>query len=358
MNYEIKLKIMQGEQDHFKRIIALLGFPIRHTMQSCSVNLDVGTKIHGPILNRELSKCKYYYRESKKILHFTSLKALNSMINEKSIRMYNLHNSSDKEEYTFIGNTIRPVYLHQGYDDNFINEKIDYLKDNFFILSTTSEPELENPKFWKEYGDNGKGVVIEFEILSDPISWDGFHFSKVFYGKPDNWTIFLEHTLKICEQNPRNRYDFSFDMLFCLHKSPQQTYIDEKEIRILAQRPEMNGFVFDALVIDDVGKDGLTPVKFLKLPLFAEEGYKLSFCNQIRQLNSSIQHGFTFFEDDFANYFDRSPKIKISNVYVCQNFPLTGEKYVEFADSFSDFVYNKLGYSFEIKRIKFELACH
>ena len=355
MNNEIKLKIMQGEQDHFKRIIALLGFPIRHTMQSCSVNLDVGTKIHGPILNRELSKSKYYYRESKKILHFTSLKALYSMINEKSIRMYNLHNSSEKEEYTFIGNSIRPVYLHQGYDENFINEKIDDLKDKFFILSTTSEPELENPKFWKEYGDNGNGVVIEFEILSDPISWDGFHFSPVFYGKPDNWTIFLEQTLEICEQNPRNRYDFSFDMLFSLHKSPQQTYIDEKEIRILAQIPEMNGFVFDTLVIDDVGKDGLTPVKFLKLPLFAEERYKLSFCDQIRQLNGSIQYGFNFKEAEFADYFNRSPKIKISNVYVCQNFPLTGERFDRFVNCFSELVCDKLGYSFNIKRIDLTL---
>jgi len=51
------------------------------------------------------------------------------------------------------------------------------------------------------------------------------------------------------------------------------------------------------------------------------------------------------------NYLNRSPKIKISNVYVCKDFPLSGNIYDEFVRSFSDLVYDKLGYSMEIKMI-------
>lgn len=351
MTDTLKLSGMQNEEDNFERIIKLLEFPIGHTMQSCSVNNDIGTYVHGPTLNRELSASKYYYRKSKKVLHFTSLKAAYSMINEKSLRLYNLHNSADTDEYTFIGNPIRPFYHRQGYNEIFINAKIDDLKDTFFILSTTSVDELENSKFWKEYGDNGKGVAIEFEILNDPIDWDGFHFSPVFYGESDNWGCFLEQMTQTCEQNPRNRYDFSFDMLYCLHKSALQTYIDEKEIRILAQRPKMNGFVFDAFVTKDIGKDGFTAVKYLQLPLFAEKDYTLSFSDQINEINQTNLYGHTFTIGNFADYLNRIPKIKISKVYVCRDFPLADDKYDEFVRSFSDLVYDKLGYSLELMQM-------
>ena len=276
------------------------------------------------------------------------------MINEKSIRLYNLHNASDKEEYTFIGNTIRPFYQNQGYDEIFINGNIDYLKDNFFILSTTSVDKLENPEFWKKHGNNGKGVAIEFEILKDPIGWDGFHFSQVYYGKPDNWEFFIEQMIIICKQNPGNRYDFFFDMLFCLHKRPKQIYIEENEIRLLAHKPTMNGFVFDSFIYKDVGKDRFTPVKYLQLPLFTEDGYSLSYSDHIKELNNTNQEGFTFAESDFIDYLNQSPEIKISNVYVCQDFPQTGSRYDEFVRSFSNFSYDKLGYSLEITRINYK----
>jgi hypothetical protein len=63
----------------------------------------------------------------------------------------------------------------------------------------------------------------------------------------------------------------------------------------------------------------------------------------------------TFTDDDFASFLNRSPKIKISKMYVSQNFPLREDQYDELVRSFSDLVYDKLGYFLGLKRINTSL---
>ena len=56
-----------------------------------------------------LKETKYFCPETK-LLHFTSLEASLSIINDSSIRMYNLWNSSDEQEYTHAAEIFDRIY--------------------------------------------------------------------------------------------------------------------------------------------------------------------------------------------------------------------------------------------------------
>jgi hypothetical protein len=208
---------------------------------------------------------------------------------------------------------------------------------------------LTSSKFWEEYGDNGKGVCIELEIVDNPTNWEGFYLSMVKYGELDRWDDFISEILTHCDKHPSNYYDFRFDMIFCLHKRPDPTYIKEKEIRILGQKPQKHGWIFDALIQTDIGKRNI-PVQYLKLPIWTGNGYELSFQNEKQWLERE-HHGFEFSIDDFSSFFKQSPKLKISKVYVGQNFHHTGDDFDTFQKVFRDYTYDNLGYEIDICHI-------
>ena len=295
----------------------------------------VTTTSWGPIHNRKLVNTDYYYSIGEKLLHFTSLKFLFSIINEKSFRLYNLLNSNDPNEYSYTIGKLKSFYKKQGKAEDWINSQIQYVKETSFILSCTSPEELTISKFWDEYGDSGKGVCIELEIFDNPINWEGFYLSKVKYGELDRWDDFISEILTLCDKHPSNYYDFRFDMIFCLHKRPAPTYIKEKEIRILGQKPQKHGWIFDSLIHNDIGRRNI-PVQYLKLPIWTGNSYELSFQNEKQWLERE-PHGFEFSVDDFSSFFNQSPTLKISKVYVGQTFHHTGDDFDTFQKVFRDY---------------------
>jgi len=151
--------------------------------------------------NIKLYGTPYLYTESKNIFHFTSLKNLYSIINENSLRLYNLANSrNDPEEYNYAAKKINDIYKLQGFDISFIENEIRKIKINSFILSCTNEASLSNSYFWQEYGNKGKGVALELEIVNNIVDWEYFYCSKVQY-KKWNSLIILKAVGKIYRKN-------------------------------------------------------------------------------------------------------------------------------------------------------------
>ena len=121
-----------------------------------------------------------YLHTTNRLIHFTSLPVLFSIINEGSIRLYNLNNSNDKNEYSYAAQKLKDVYRLQG-DSN--QRSIEKIKEYSFILSCTTDKGLRKPEFWQKYGDKCQGVAIEFEIINNVSDWEYFYCSKIHYDK-------------------------------------------------------------------------------------------------------------------------------------------------------------------------------
>ena len=126
-----------------------------------------------------MTDSEYFYKDNLNFIHFTNLYALQSIISNKNLRLYNLHNFNDPREYSFAGNLL-----------SFNAENKQDAKDNFFLLSMCHSEILSSRtptgiefNMWRLYGNNGKGLAIELNFDgSQPISWKDYFLGNVHYG--------------------------------------------------------------------------------------------------------------------------------------------------------------------------------
>ncbi len=260
-----------------------------------------------PENNNHLNETPYFLKSTTKVLHFTSMQVLYSIINEGCLRLYNLHNSNDPKEYEYASSCLKPVYNLQN-DGGVYADFITRVKENSFILSATNESELNKPFFWKKYGDNLKGVAIELEIINEPLNWRLFYFSKVIYGKLDQIQELSENWHKIQKIHPNNTYQIELNQLLSLHK--EKSWADENEIRLYTQIPQVGHVLWAKHIYNDfrIGKADKN-IKYFKLPLCDKNGKYLD-----NEMNEPYYIPY--------NYF---PKLRISNIHFGPEFPLSGK---------------------------------
>ena len=175
-----------------------------------------------PEANYSLKGTDYLLENVNKVIHFTSLRNLYSIINEGHLRLYNLHNSNDPKEYEYAATLFKNIYKLQGFSDEDYDFKLNRIKEYSFIFSCTGIDKLNNSKYWEKYGDKKKGVAIEFEILNKPENWREFYFANVKYYKINDFIPLVDRWTHIQNKNKSNRYDISLDQLLSFHKSKKK----------------------------------------------------------------------------------------------------------------------------------------
>jgi hypothetical protein len=169
--------------------------------------------------NNDFKGSDYYYNGINKFVHWTSVKNLMSIINNKEIRLYNLHNSSDSTEFNYAATNL-PIEKDQ----------IDNLKKLLYTFSFCDSSEINNPLMWENYGNNYGGVALEFEITNDIENWQDFMLSKMYYKIPYQ-LIELKNKLEyLKKENSEMKPNFNFGKLIGFHKDPK--FKTENEIRI------------------------------------------------------------------------------------------------------------------------------
>lgn len=174
---------------------------------------------------KSLSETEYIKSLGNEFIHYTSVSNLCSILNEDSIRMYNLIHKNDPREFD---------YLIKKYRLQIDEEEINLFKRSFHLFSMCKYDELEKDNFnmWRNYGKDGHGIGIVFEFLND--NWDYFLLGETQYEDND----LSEH--RICQiVNISNEYrkfinqdriPILFGSLFLYHKN--KIWKDEKEVRI------------------------------------------------------------------------------------------------------------------------------
>ena len=248
--------------------------------------------------NDFLNNTKYLNKTDTVLIHFTSLEALFSIINEKSIRMYNMNISNDSKEYAYAFKTFKPLYNFKGLKDEVINNYLSNIKSNLFYLSLTSRSNLDKNELWKKYGKNHQGVAIEFTINNDLFDWQNFYLSNVHYGNNLDFKKVKIAWQSIIDKFPINNFKLDINSLLALNKSKgtkNNNWEEEKEIRLILNHYSINSPIAmesDNYIFDDFRTDKNRfnkDIKYFKLPLFTEP------------VNPSLKQEF--------------PHIKISNIY-------------------------------------------
>jgi hypothetical protein len=133
----------------------------------------------------------------REFLHFTSIDALCSIMNENTLRLYNIDYKNDSNEFTHI----------------FKKNKIDIQQEEILNFRTSlhtlslcknSIDNLSNSTLWERYGKKGKGVAIVLELLNE--DWNFFILGQVFYR---NNKIIKQHFLRTIYYIQRNKNKFN-----------------------------------------------------------------------------------------------------------------------------------------------------
>jgi hypothetical protein len=170
-------------------------------------------------------KCAPQYKPvSKSFLHFTSLRSLHSIINEMSIRMYNLKNVNDPNEISF---SLKNLHINKP--------ELDRFRDRIYTLSLCEPNVLDSPNIlnlWRLYGHDGWGVAIEFNIeFPKNQSQSKFLLAKIIYDKM-KLKSFYEASKNFEIKNKIKVKNSSLLVVpSCLHKS--KYFEIENEVRLV-----------------------------------------------------------------------------------------------------------------------------
>jgi hypothetical protein len=149
-----------------------------------SVNLEVSPS------NRIFRESDYYFEPSRgqKLVHFTSLKNLKSIIESQCLWLRPLDSMEDPNEMFTLAQNL-------GFSKNEISDfQEDYFSASFNLFA---EDNCEEWIFWTMYGKdrencsdckefkeskNGTGVALVFTLKDQDVSkWSSFHCSKIHY---------------------------------------------------------------------------------------------------------------------------------------------------------------------------------
>lgn len=276
----------------------------------------------------------YYYDEDKKFVHWTSIQNLMSIINNREIRLYNLQNSADPEEFNFAANQLKIQQDRSNYSKNYL-----------YTFSFCKALELNNPFLWKTYGNDYKGVAIEFEIDNSIDEWENFMLSSVYYNFPDMLIELISNLNSFKEKYPGTITEIDLGKLIAFHKHSK--YGNEKEVRLSTYFPFSDSEAYRKYCQTEFqfnnDRPRITNYFPLKLWVNNDSPYLQSYNPEYD--NKQI------IEDQ---YFAKNPKIKIKNIHFGKNCGLTNRTLSPFVQKIQDIFPYKFGYNFELPINLFE----
>lgn len=218
----------EQSQEYFRQFqdsLPAVAKPIGEILSGISVGSGEFLTVFPREENRVFERSQYFETKKTSFVHFTSLEVAINMLNEGFVRLGTLNQANDPQEVLF---GMAPFHSLRKTHIELDNQK------DIFSLSMCNEEAILDLNLWRLYGANGNGVAIHFDIENDPISWNHYHFSKVFYGKDNRESInaYLTHL----ESFPQKHLLYPrLIPLLAFHKS--EVYRSEKEYRLLCYAP-------------------------------------------------------------------------------------------------------------------------
>ncbi|MFW9990311.1 MAG: DUF2971 domain-containing protein, partial [Candidatus Odinarchaeota archaeon] len=282
-----------------------------------------------PPSNSNFKNSPYYYN-NKRLVHFTNLQALYSIIQGQSLRLYNLNNLDDPREFIFASKIFNLT-------DNLITDA----KENLYVSSFCEKKILGIPfastefNMWRLYGDLGKGIAIVFSIENDPSVWLDFHLSRVIYGSKSRYSF--NKLLKTINEFNRigSHADIDLGKLYPFHKS--NLFKLENEVRLVYDQRNKRTGIQRRTIVDST--------------------HKIVFPNLIKDYSKSQQNSCNIgylslpisSQDYPVSIEDSIPLLKIEEVIIGYNF-IPGSSDIH--ENIENACFRHLGYVPKIKQTR------
>lgn len=170
-------------------------------------------------------------QEKLEIIHFTSLKAGLSIIENGEIWLSQVDNCNDTKELLF-GHSYNLDHAYAGLKEE---------RKKYFITSFSDYSKLKEEEeflMWRCYGNNGDGLALVFEVDNPKEVAKTYLFGKVVYGEKSNayknFKQFLKFDTEFRQRHPQlihNKYFAELLMVSLLLKTA--IWKNEKEIRLI-----------------------------------------------------------------------------------------------------------------------------
>ncbi len=270
----------------------------------------------------------YYYAKELRFIHWTTIDKLVSIINTAEIRLYNLVNSEDEEEFNYAARTL-----------NLNADQIENIKWNYFTFSFSEIKNLNDDHLWKIYGKDYTGIAIEFSIQKDINDWINYFISEVYYELPAEFPLFQNKIEELKKKyNNEIQLDFNIWKLAGFHKKSH--FSGEREIRISTCFPynyeETLKYSRKEFRIDGK-KNRIVSYIPLKLWIDFDSHYPKEF---YKNEDFKLKH---------LEMLKNKPKIKIENIYFGKNCNISDKQYYEvFRRGIQEMISFQLGYSIDM----------
>ncbi|QGW28535.1 DUF2971 domain-containing protein [Phnomibacter ginsenosidimutans] len=181
-----------------------------------------GPQIHAKISSsfKDYNETPFYYKGPLKFVHWTSLSNLSSIINNNEIRLYNLINSEDQEEFSYAGQLL-----------SLSERQINTIKDKYYTASFCRLENLEDNYLWKKYGRDFSGVAIVFSLTDNRDEWENIILSDVYYELDPTFKK-LQEELKELISRYNNIPTLMNDIWRFAGYFKRQDFKPEKEVRL------------------------------------------------------------------------------------------------------------------------------
>jgi len=271
----------------------------------------------------------YYYKGNLEFFHLTSINNLWSILNSRAFRLYNLHSSKDREEYSYAAKILE-----------LSERQIDFGKKYTYTFSICPISELTNDLIWQTYGDNYKGAAIVFEIEDDPLDWINYHIAEVKYDEPDSFKSYRKSAKEIESQYTGINLSCDLSQLICFHKTSR--WEGEKEVRIATYYPFNNVEQYWKYSKSEfrleTGRNRVT--NYIEMPIWVDnnsswvKSYDSPELDRTQNLN--------------IDYFNTRPKIKIKDILIGKNSGIQIEEFDEFRSLLVETIRYNFGYDLDI----------
>ena len=183
-----------------------------------------------------------YDEKLRRFYHYTSMESLYFILNSGKIHLNSLVGLNDKSELNLVNN-----YMGKGFSNPNHPVTIAYHNTHFVFCFSENKDQLNQ---WRLYGDDAKGVMLEFDIDHHMFPYRNMKISKVAYSL-DLFRL-IKEWLAYCKNDLKVSFGFhQIDYWKFFYKN--EDYKDENEVRLLVKNP-------------------LNP----NLPPFTQEKYKLN----------------------------------------------------------------------------------
>jgi hypothetical protein len=266
----------------------------------------------------------YYYKGELKFVHWTSIEKLMSIINNGEIRLYNLPNSEDKEEFNYAARILE------------LNDtELDLIKSNYFTFSFCKREDVHNGYLWNRYGNRHKGVAMLFSISDDLDMWDNFLISPIYYRLPTNFKEFQAEVNAIKNLfTPPLAFDNDIWKFAGFHKINK--FRNEREVRIATFFPFRRAEEAILKTKKEFRIDGIRNRIVGYIPLKLWHDKDSSYLKTLYENSDYLER--------IELELNRKPKIKIESIVFGAKCGLSNDEYDEFRRELEDILVWRLGY--------------